>query len=96
MEELTKASKKLNNLSDKKLQTVKSLAKNIVNKLLHGPMSQLRASEDLEKNLAVLKTLKAVFELQNILGCVFYFSGKGQGKGAACLRAVRQREGWGS
>ena len=63
MEELKKASKKLNNLSDKELQTVERLTKGIVNKLLHGPMSHLRATEDLEKNLAALKTLKAVFEL---------------------------------
>ncbi len=63
MEELKKASKKLNNLSDKELQTVERLTKGIVNKLLHGPMAHLRATEDLEKNLAAIKTLKAVFEL---------------------------------
>ncbi|TFJ85672.1 hypothetical protein NSK_003180 [Nannochloropsis salina CCMP1776] len=63
MEELKKASKKLNNLSEKELQTVERLTKGIVNKLLHGPMSHLRATEDLEKNLVALKTLKAVFEL---------------------------------
>lgn len=63
MEELKKASKKLNNLSEKELQTVERLTKGIVNKLLHGPMAHLRATEDLEKNLAAIKTLKAVFEL---------------------------------
>lgn len=89
LDELKKASKKLNNLSEKELQTVERLTKGkclrfvvyltgfwltcvllippfmtgIVNKLLHGPMSHLRATEDLEKNMAALKTLKAVFEL---------------------------------
>ena len=35
----------------------------IVNKLLHGPMTHLRATENLDKNLAALKTLKAIFEI---------------------------------
>jgi len=39
------------------------LTKGIVNKLLHGPMSHLRATENLETTLNALKTLKAVFEL---------------------------------
>lgn len=37
--------------------------KGIVNKLLHGPMTHMRATENLEKSLAALKTLKAVFEI---------------------------------
>lgn len=63
LEEMKKATKKLNKLSDKELETVERLTKGIVNKLLHGPMSHLRATENLEKNLAALKTLKAVFEI---------------------------------
>jgi glutamyl-tRNA reductase len=89
LEEMKKATKKLNKLSDKELETVERLTKGasrlhdhddeahrtrpspvvplrsagIVNKLLHGPMTHMRATENLEKNLVALKTLKAVFEL---------------------------------
>lgn len=63
VEEMKKANKKLQDLSDKELDAVERLTKGIVNKLLHGPMTHLRATENLDKSLNALKTLKAVFEL---------------------------------
>jgi len=63
LEEMKKANKKLQDLSDKELDAVERLTKGIVNKLLHGPMTHLRATENLDKSLNALKTLKAVFEL---------------------------------
>ena len=42
LEELSKASKKLSNLSAKDMDAVDRLSKGIIAKLLHGPMTHLR------------------------------------------------------
>lgn len=51
-EELNKCTKKLaanGNLSDKEMEAVERLSRGIVNKLLHGPMSHLRQTENIDE-----------------------------------------------
>mmetsp|Transcript_27053 Transcript_27053/g.78778 ORF Transcript_27053/g.78778 Transcript_27053/m.78778 type:complete len:563 (-) Transcript_27053:287-1975(-) len=62
-EELTKNSKKLKSLSDKELEAVDRLSRGIVNKLLHGPMSHLRAPQGVDDKRRTLSTLNALFKL---------------------------------
>lgn len=62
-DEFAKNSKKLKNLSDKELEAVERLSRGIVNKLLHGPMSHLRAPQNQEDKRRTLSTLSALFKL---------------------------------
>lgn len=63
MQEFAKNEKKLKNLSEKELEAVERLSRGIVNKLLHGPMSHLRAPENVEDKRRTLSTLSALFKL---------------------------------
>ncbi len=66
-EELNKCTRKLSqngNLSDKEMEAVERLSRGIVNKLLHGPMSHLRSSENSSDQQNAIKELSAMFQLQ--------------------------------
>ncbi|CAM9453089.1 unnamed protein product [Phaeothamnion confervicola] len=64
-EEVRKAANKLSSLSKKDLEVVEKLSKGIVNKMLHGPMSVLRAPEGPEEKRRTLKILKDMFKLES-------------------------------
>jgi len=63
VEELGKASKKLSNLSPKDLEAVERLSKGIVAKLIHGPMSHLRAQKEGEATRAAIEQVQQAFQL---------------------------------
>lgn len=66
-EELNKCTRKLSqngNLSDREFEAVERLSRGIVNKLLHGPMSHLRSSDDLNQQQNAIKELSAMFRLE--------------------------------
>jgi glutamyl-tRNA reductase len=61
-EELKKCTRKLsqnNNFSDRELEAVERLSRSIVNKMLHGPISQLRRAESAEKKQAAVSELSS-------------------------------------
>lgn len=64
-EEMSKNSKKLKALSDKERDAVDRLSRGIVNKLLHGPLSHLRAPEGPDEKVRTLSTLSALFKLED-------------------------------
>lgn len=67
-EELNKCTRKLSqngNLSDKEMEAVERLSRGIVNKLLHGPMSHLRSSENTQDQQNAIKELSAMFRLED-------------------------------
>lgn len=67
-EELNKCTRKLSqneNLSDKELEAVERLSRGIVNKLLHGPMSHLRSSDNIRDQQNAIKELSAMFRLED-------------------------------
>eukprot|EP00568_Trieres_chinensis_P012834 CAMPEP_0183293540 /NCGR_PEP_ID=MMETSP0160_2-20130417/2184_1 /TAXON_ID=2839 ORGANISM="Odontella Sinensis, Strain Grunow 1884" /NCGR_SAMPLE_ID=MMETSP0160_2 /ASSEMBLY_ACC=CAM_ASM_000250 /LENGTH=533 /DNA_ID=CAMNT_0025454671 /DNA_START=133 /DNA_END=1734 /DNA_ORIENTATION=+ len=64
--EMEKCARKLKtneNLSDRELEAVERLSRGIVNKLLHGPMSHLRRSDDADQRKAAVQELSAMFQL---------------------------------
>ena len=61
-QEVRKASKKLNALSDAELEAVEWLSRGIVNKLLHGPMSHLRKTTANDK-AAALNEIQSMYKL---------------------------------
>lgn len=63
VEELTKASKKLSNLSAKDLEAVERLSKGIVAKLLHGPMNHLRQQKEGDATRAAIQQVQQAFQL---------------------------------
>lgn len=64
MEELSKASKKLGNLSPKDLEAVDRLSKGLVAKLLHGPMSHLRQQKEADATRAAIHQVQQAFQLE--------------------------------
>lgn len=60
--EVAKSMKKLKNLSDKERQQVEIVTKGIINKLLHAPMSYLRA-DDADGNKASVQQIHDLFKL---------------------------------
>lgn len=67
-EELNKCTRKLSrngNLSDKEMEAVERLSRGIVNKLLHGPMSHLRSSDNINDQQNAIKELSAMFRLED-------------------------------
>lgn len=69
-EELNKCTRKLSQngkhkLSDKEMEAVERLSRGIVNKLLHGPMSHLRSSENSHDQQHAIKELSAMFQLED-------------------------------
>lgn len=67
-EELNKCTRKLSqngHLSDKEMEAVERLSRGIVNKLLHGPMSHLRSSENVNDQQNAIKELSAMFRLED-------------------------------
>ena len=67
-QELNKCTRKLSqnaNLSDKEIEVVERLSGGVVNKLLHGPMSHLRSSENSNDQQNSIKELSAMFRLQD-------------------------------
>jgi glutamyl-tRNA reductase len=74
-EELNKCTKKLaanGNLSDKEMEAVERLSRGIVNKLLHGPMSHLRQTENIDEQKHAIRELSDMFRLKE--------DGNGRGK----------------
>ena len=65
IEELSKASKKLSNLSPKDLEAVERLSKGIVAKLLHGPMNHLRQQKEGDATLAAIQQVQQAFQLDD-------------------------------
>jgi glutamyl-tRNA reductase len=63
LEELTKASKKLSNLSAKDLEAVDRLSKGIIAKLLHGPMNHLRQQKEGDATRAAIQQVQQAFQL---------------------------------
>jgi len=65
-DELKRVESKLAQLDKKQQDAVDRLSKGIVNKLLHGPMAQLRAQEAPARKKATLETVKAMFSLEEL------------------------------
>ena len=65
VEELSKAAKKLSNLSPKDLEAVERLSKGIVAKLLHGPMNHLRQQKEGDATLAAIQQVQQAFQLDD-------------------------------
>jgi glutamyl-tRNA reductase len=65
IDETNKHLSKLKNLSDKELDVIGRLTKGIVSKLLHSPLSHLRAIEDMESKQRTLSTFSALFKLDD-------------------------------
>jgi len=65
VEELSKASKKLGNLSPKDLEAVERLSKGIVSKLLHGPMQHLRQQKEGDATLQAIQQVQQAFQLDD-------------------------------
>jgi glutamyl-tRNA reductase len=67
-EELNKCTRKLaqnDNFSEKELEYVERLSRGIVNKLLHGPMSHLRQSDNVDDQQQAIQELSSMFRLQD-------------------------------
>lgn len=63
LEELSKATKKLQGLSAKDLEAVDRLSKGIVAKLLHGPMNHLRQQKEGDATRAAIEQVRQAFQL---------------------------------
>ena len=63
LEELSKATKKLSNLSAKDLDAVDRLSKGIIAKLLHGPMNHLRQQKEGDATRAAIQQVQQAFQL---------------------------------
>jgi len=63
LEEIEKMNSKLASLSDSERAAVEKLTKGIVNKMIHGPMSHLRAIQDADERSLVLRSMEAMFKL---------------------------------
>ena len=61
--EMKRADAKLANLSQREIEAVERLSRGIVSKLLHGPMSALRADDSPEKKKTALTVLKKMFSV---------------------------------
>lgn len=63
-QELEKAMSRLGkDFADKHLEVIDALTRGIVNKILHDPMVQLRAKQDIEARRAAMRTLQDLFNL---------------------------------
>jgi glutamyl-tRNA reductase len=64
LEEFSKATKKLNNLSPKDLEAVDRLSKGIIAKLLHGPMNHLRQQKEGDATRTAIEQVQQAFQLE--------------------------------
>jgi glutamyl-tRNA reductase len=65
-QELEKALSRLGSeFDDKHQEVIESLTRGIVNKILHDPMVQLRAQQDLEARRIAMQTLRTLFDLED-------------------------------
>lgn len=65
-QELEKALSRLGSeFDDKHQEVIESLTRGIVNKILHDPMVQLRAQQDLEARRVAMQTLRTLFDLED-------------------------------
>jgi glutamyl-tRNA reductase len=63
-QEMEKALSRLGkDFADKHLEVIDALTRGIVNKILHDPMVQLRAKQDIEARRAAMRTLQELFNL---------------------------------
>ncbi len=63
-QEMEKAMSRLGkDFADKHLEVIDALTRGIVNKILHDPMVQLRAKQDIEARRAAMQTLQDLFNL---------------------------------
>ncbi len=70
-QELNKCTRKLSqneNLSKKELEAVERLSRGIVNKLIHGPISHLRQSDNIDDQQQAIKELISMFQLREEAG----------------------------
>ncbi len=64
-QEMEKALSRLGSeFADKHQATIEALTKGIVNKILHDPMVQLRAQQDIEARKQAMETLRTLFNLE--------------------------------
>lgn len=67
-QELDKCTRKLSqngNFSDKELEAVERLSRSIVNKMLHGPISHLRQSDNVDEQQQSIRELVDMFKLKD-------------------------------
>ncbi|MBW4518819.1 MAG: glutamyl-tRNA reductase [Scytolyngbya sp. HA4215-MV1] len=66
VQELEKALSRLGTeFADKHQEVIEALSRGIVNKILHDPMVQLRAQQDIEARRAAMQTLQMLFNLES-------------------------------
>jgi glutamyl-tRNA reductase len=64
-QELEKALSRLGTeFADKHQEVIEALTRGIVNKILHDPMVQLRAQQDIEARRRAMQTLQTLFNLE--------------------------------
>jgi len=64
-QELEKALSRLGSeFAEKHQETIEALTRGIVNKILHDPMVQLRAQQDIEARQQAMQTLQVLFNLE--------------------------------
>jgi glutamyl-tRNA reductase (EC 1.2.1.70) len=64
-QELEKALSRLGSeFADKHQEVIEALTRGIVNKILHDPMVQLRAQQDIEARRRAMQTLQTLFNLE--------------------------------
>jgi glutamyl-tRNA reductase len=65
-QELEKALSRLGSeFAEKHQEIIEALTRGIVNKILHDPMVQLRAQQDIEARRHAMQTLQTLFNLEN-------------------------------
>jgi glutamyl-tRNA reductase len=65
-QELEKALSRLGSeFAEKHQEVIEALTRGIVNKILHDPMVQLRAQQDIEARRAAMETLATLFNLES-------------------------------
>jgi glutamyl-tRNA reductase len=66
LQELEKALSRLGaEFGERHQDAIEALTKGIINKILHDPMLQLRAQEDIETRRKALNTLQVLFNLDS-------------------------------
>jgi glutamyl-tRNA reductase len=66
VQELEKALSRLGSeFAEKHQEVIEALTRGIVNKILHDPMVQLRAQQDIDARRHAMQTLATLFNLEN-------------------------------
>jgi glutamyl-tRNA reductase len=68
-QEMEKALSRLgNDFADKHQDVIESMTRGIINKILHDPMVQLRAQQDIETRRRAMQMLQVLFDLDSPSG----------------------------